>query len=180
MLPKCNISLKHIFSHLLFLLILSFGVAAQDEEIHISTSSAKHVQSSEEVKIKQLVHKLAAVISSENRDALPDFFLLGEKAYQYAAHVYQGTEIGQYEFQLRGVVDFYLSQSLEALDYFSNIDAQVSSMEVHDIKVREGATEHMKVYVVRLNVLTTEAVAFSFRVNMVETSDGWAILNLKN
>jgi hypothetical protein len=180
MLPKCSISLKYIFSSLLFLLILSFQVAAQDEVMHTPLPPARLAQASEEMNIKQFVSKLTAVLSTENREALSEFFLLGDRAYQYAAHVYQGTEIGQYEFQLKGVVDFYRSQSLEALDYFSSIDPQITSTEVHDIKVREGATEHMTVYVVRLNVFPVEAAAFSFRVNMVETQDGWVILNLKN
>jgi hypothetical protein len=172
--------LKHtILFPLLFLALFSF-VYAQEDSRPAEQAPVKLMALSDELKIKQFVSKLTAVLSTENREALSEFFLLGDRAYQYAAHVYQGTEIGQYEFQLKGVADFYNEQSLEALNFFSNFDTQISSMEVNDIKVREGATEHMQVYVVRLNVFKVEAAPFSFRVNMVETQDAWAILNLKN
>jgi len=172
--------LKHSILFTLLFLALSLTAFAQEDSRAAEQAPVKLTASSDELKIKQFVSKLAGVLSTESRDALPAFFLLGDKSYQYAAHVYQGTEIGQYEFHLKGVADFYNEQSLEALNFFSNIDAQSSSIEVNDIKVREGATEHMQVFVVRLNIFPSDADPFSFRVNMVETADAWAILNLKN
>lgn len=177
---KCKFYLKYsILFTLLFLLIYT-SAYSQEELQPVDQASVKRLEVSDELKINQFVKKLNVVLSSKDSEALPDFFLLGDKAQQYAAFVYQGTEIGQYEFQLKGVVDFYQAQSKEALNYFANIDAPIKSLEVNDIKIREGATERMQVYVVRLNVFFEEAAPFSFRVNLVETPNALAILNLKN
>jgi hypothetical protein len=168
--------LKYFLTSALFFFFVHTIVFAQEADV--AAADARNAVAN--VSAEQRVKLLVAQMSTASKNELQQFFLSKESAYQLAAQVYQGTEIGQYDFQLEKVAALYHEISNEAYTYFLEIYPSLKTLAVSNVDWREGATEHMSVLVVRLNAKTAKETPFGFRVNMVATPNGLVILNLKN
>lgn len=152
-----------------------FIVAQDTPETSVEKSVATPVNNREE--LQQLISQLTG---SQKQELLSAYFLDKETATDFVAKVFAGTENAHQPERKEAVSGYYHSLSVKAAAYFSALLPDLKDIRIAEAWERPGATDLMKVFVLKLDIVFADGTAQGQRVNVVETDKGYRILNLED
>lgn len=172
-----TIILSRILS--LVFLVFSFNLAHSQTERKSPANDSLFAVNAE--KVSALIETIESSLVQGKADArFDECFLSLDDALNYTKFVYQGTENGNDSIRYQAISLFYNKISNQAKQQLLAYQGDLKSIELFGLKKRFGATGLMKVIIISLNMELNDGNKQGIRFNIVETGNGYKILNFED